>query len=81
MNTTLQRPLPALSTLLICAAIVAASALVVFLINSTEPKAEREAATRNAAMPVEVIQADYGTFQPTFITIFATSILISLFKV
>ena len=67
MNTTLQRPLPALSTLLICAAIVAASALVVFLINSTEPKAEREAATRKAAMPVEVIQADYGTFQPTII--------------
>lgn len=65
MNTTAQRPLPARSTLLICTAIVVLGLLLVLFIFNTEPKAEREAATRKAPMPVEVVKADYGTFQPT----------------
>ncbi|MDC6353296.1 MULTISPECIES: efflux RND transporter periplasmic adaptor subunit [unclassified Robiginitalea] len=50
--------------LLICLAILGAAALVTVLIYSTEPTAQREAATRQTAMLVETLPAEAGTFTP-----------------
>ncbi|MBC2838324.1 efflux RND transporter periplasmic adaptor subunit [Robiginitalea sp. SC105] len=48
----------------ICLAILGGAALVTLLIYSTEPTAQREAATRQTAMLVETVPAEAGTFTP-----------------
>lgn len=52
-------------TLLICAAILLAAAFLTVIIFSTEPEAEREAATRKTAMLVDVTTVEAGDFRPT----------------
>jgi RND family efflux transporter MFP subunit len=52
---------------ILCGAIIAVAALVLTLIYSTEPSAERETATLSRAMLVEVVPAEYGTFRPTIV--------------
>jgi RND family efflux transporter MFP subunit len=51
-------------TILIIGAIAVASLGLVVLINSTEPEAQREAATKKTAMLVEVQTVKRGTFTP-----------------
>ena len=51
-------------TLFICAALILASVVVLYVINSTEPQAEREAATLRRAMLVEVFEAKKGDYRP-----------------
>lgn len=50
--------------LLACIALLAAGALVVVWIFSTEPTAQRETAVRESAMLVDVARAEAGTFRP-----------------
>lgn len=52
------------TTLLICAALVAAGVLAVLVIYSTEPTPQRETAVRQTAMLVDVTEPDAGTFRP-----------------
>lgn len=52
------------ATLAISAAIIFAGAVFTVVIFSTEPEAQREAATRKTAMPVEVIAAEAGDYRP-----------------
>lgn len=52
---------------LISLALLVAAAAVLYLINSTEPTAEREAATLRRAMLVEVIEAEQGSFRPKIV--------------
>lgn len=52
-------------TLLISAAILFAAAFLTVVIFSTEPEAEREAATKKTAMLVDVTIAEAGDFRPT----------------
>ena len=52
------------SSILIIAVIIVAALIVVFVINSTEPTAQREAATKKTAMLVEVEQVRRGTYFP-----------------
>jgi RND family efflux transporter MFP subunit len=51
-------------TLLICIALLAVAAVLLFLIFSTEPVPQRESAVRETAMLVEVEIAKGGTFRP-----------------
>lgn len=50
--------------ILICGGILLAGALVTLLIFSTEPTAQQEGATKQTAMLVEVVAAEYGNFEP-----------------
>lgn len=52
-------------TLLISAAILFAAAFITVVIFSTEPEAEREAATKKTAMLVDVTTVEAGDFHPT----------------
>jgi RND family efflux transporter MFP subunit len=51
-------------TILISLIILLTGAAITFLIFMTEPKAERGGATKETAMLVDVINAEYGTFRP-----------------
>src|SRR5690606_15423836 len=53
------------TTLVVSAAIMFVAAVSTLIIFSTEPEAEREAATRKTAMMVEVTPARQGDFYPT----------------
>jgi len=46
-------------------AVLTAAALVSYWIKQSEPTAEREAATRRSAAPVETIRVEQGTYRPT----------------
>jgi len=48
-------------------ALILLAVAVLYLINSTEPTAEREAATLRRAMLVEVIEAEQGNYQPVIV--------------
>ena len=48
-------------------AILAGGALITTLIFSTEPEAQREGASIETAILVDVIQVEYGTFEPTIV--------------
>jgi len=52
------------TTLLVCVFVLLIGAGLIWLIFSTEPEPERVASTRTTAMPVEVIRAEQGDFQP-----------------
>lgn len=52
---------------LISVVLILAALGALYLINSTEPTAEREAATLRRAMLVEVVEAEYGDFQPVIV--------------
>ena len=52
------------ATLTICAVLVLAGAAALSIIYSTEPRAERETAVRQSAMPVDVVAPESGTFRP-----------------
>jgi RND family efflux transporter MFP subunit len=54
-------------TWLICVALIAVAFAVLYVINSTEPEAERESATLKRAMLVEVAEAEEGTFRPVIV--------------
>lgn len=54
-------------TLLICVALISTAMLVLYAVYSTEPEAEREAATLKRAMLVEVIEAEQGSFRPVIV--------------
>ncbi len=54
-------------TLLLCSVILAVAALLVFVIFSTEPSAEKSGATKQTAMLVEVTDVAHGSYRPTFI--------------
>lgn len=51
-------------TLLVVAGIAAGAYFLIELINSTQPKAQREAATKKTAMLVEVQKVSRGTYHP-----------------
>lgn len=51
-------------TLFVIAAIAATAALLIFLINSSEPQAQRESTTRKTAMLVEVQEVRRGNYNP-----------------
>ncbi|MER3375126.1 MAG: efflux RND transporter periplasmic adaptor subunit [Allomuricauda sp.] len=53
--------------LLICLAILAGGILITTLIFSTEPEAEREGASIETAILVDVIPVEQGTFEPTIV--------------
>lgn len=57
----------ALRTWLLCAALIGAAVIVLYIINSTEPTAEREAATLRRAMLVEVYEAEQGNYRPIIV--------------
>jgi RND family efflux transporter MFP subunit len=52
-------------TVLICAALVAIGAAVLFLIYNTEPTARRDGAVRQSASLVDVTRGEAGSFRPT----------------
>jgi multidrug efflux pump subunit AcrA (membrane-fusion protein) len=52
------------ATLVVCALIATAGALAIRTIYSTQPKAEREGATKKTPMLVETTRPEVGTFQP-----------------
>lgn len=54
-------------TLIISTGILMISALVIVVIFMTEPKAEREAATKKTAMLVDVVRVSSGNFTPTVV--------------
>lgn len=54
-------------TWILCGGTILAAILVLTLIFSTEPTAERETATLSRAMLVEVMPAEYGSFRPTIV--------------
>lgn len=51
-------------TALICAALIAGGAALIFVIFSTEPTAERGGAVRQSASLVDVTQGEFGSFRP-----------------
>jgi RND family efflux transporter MFP subunit len=53
-----------LPTLVVCAALVVAGALLLLLIFNTEPVAERETAVRQTASLVDVVSPEAGSFRP-----------------
>ncbi|MFD2101542.1 efflux RND transporter periplasmic adaptor subunit [Flagellimonas iocasae] len=53
--------------LLICLAILAGGVLITTLIFFTEPEAQREGASIETAILVDVIPAEHGTFDPTIV--------------
>jgi RND family efflux transporter MFP subunit len=59
------------TTLFACAAILLAAVVLITLIFSTEPEAQRSSASKRTAMLVEVSAAERGTFRPT-ITVMGT---------
>lgn len=56
-------------TILICLLVAMAGALAVIVIFTTEPEAQRETATRESAMLVDVTSAKAGTFRPTIVAL------------
>jgi len=54
-------------TILISLGVLVAGGLVVLIIFLTEPAAVREGATRQTAMPVDIIQAEKGSFRPEIV--------------
>ncbi|MFP4156738.1 MAG: efflux RND transporter periplasmic adaptor subunit [Opitutales bacterium] len=54
-------------TWILCGSILLAAILILTLIFSSEPVAERETATLSRAMLVEVIPAEYGRFRPIIV--------------
>ena len=51
-------------TVLVCLGIAALAILLIWIIRSTEPTAQRTTATRVSPMLVEVVQPEFGTFTP-----------------
>ena len=54
-------------TLLICLAILLIAVAATYLIFSTEPTAQRQGATKQTAMLVDVIKSKRGNYQPTIV--------------
>lgn len=54
-------------TWITCVVLILAALAILYVINSTEPKAERESATLRRAMLVEVIEAEHGSFRPQIV--------------
>lgn len=54
-------------TLFLSVALIAAAVAVVYIINSTEPKAERETATLRRAMLVDVMEVKRDTYRPVIV--------------
>ena len=64
------KTVPALKlTLLSCLGIAMVTFIVIWIIRSTEPTAQREGASRITPMLVEVIQPEFGTFTPVIRTL------------
>ena len=57
-------PLRALANMVACAAILAASAAAIVVINRTEPTAQQVSATRKSAALVETVTVERGTYSP-----------------
>ncbi|NDY96626.1 efflux RND transporter periplasmic adaptor subunit [Wenzhouxiangella sp. C33] len=53
-----------IQTALICAALIAGGAALIFVTFSTEPTAERDGAVRQSASLVDVTQGEFGSFRP-----------------
>ena len=66
-ETGSRSPVDVKKTLLICSAIVAAGAVAVAILFATEPEAEREGATKETAMLVDLVEVRRGTFRPTVV--------------
>lgn len=54
-------------TLVVSLIIITISAVITFVIFKTEPKAQREGATKKTAMLVDVVQVSRGNFKPTVV--------------
>lgn len=54
-------------TWMTCVVLILAALAILYVINATEPTAERESATLRRAMLVEVIEAEQGTFLPKIV--------------
>lgn len=54
-------------TYLVCLALILIAAVVLYVINATEPVAERETATLKRSMLVEVIYAEMGNYRPVIV--------------
>ncbi len=59
----------ALLTLVACAAILAGAGWVIWLIRTTEPKAERGGATRKGAALVETVRVSRGSYRPEIVVL------------
>jgi len=64
VSDTTESKLSIPKTLVLCLAILLAGLLFTGVIFSTEPEAEREAATKRTPMLVEVVEAEFGDFSP-----------------
>lgn len=58
-----------LLTIIVCALLLGGAVTTVWLINQTEPTAQRETATRQGAMLVETIQVSKGNYQPEIVAL------------
>ncbi|NBD37652.1 MAG: efflux RND transporter periplasmic adaptor subunit [Verrucomicrobia bacterium] len=62
-----QSGLSLIATILVCAVIAIATAVVLFILFQTEPEAQRETAVRKTAMLVDVVTAEKGDYRPEII--------------
>lgn len=53
--------------IIICGSILVAAALIIYVIFSTEPNAQREGATRKSAMLVDVVTVKKGNYKPMIV--------------
>lgn len=56
-------------TLAACVAIVAITALIIFVIRNTEPKAQKGTATRKSAALVSVVEVERGDYRPELVVL------------